>query len=144
MPKVEIKMDIEAPPKTIYDILMNDELESIWNLTVHENINIGEKKWSVKSTVGDLTSTRIEEVENKRITFDIEGSIFKKLGYIMTIKGDITEVCGWGEFDDEKNRSILEKAGDILLRCLKRFSEFIEDGGIPEDFNKKELSVVTP
>lgn len=144
MPKVEIKMDIEAPPKIIYDILMNDELESIWNLTVHENINIGEKKWSVKSTVGDLTSTRIEEVENKRITFDIEGSIFKKLGYIMTIKGDITEVCGWGEFDDEKNRSILEKAGDILLRCLKRFSEFIEDGGIPEDFNKKELSVVTP
>ena len=134
-------MDIEAPPKTIYDILMKDELESIWNLTVHENINIGEKKWSVKSTVGDLTSTRIEEVENKRITFDIDGSIFKKLGYIMTVKGNITEVCGWGEFDDEKNRSILEKAGDILLRSLKRFAVFIEDGGTPEDYNKKELTV---
>jgi len=141
MPKIEIKMDIEAPPKTIYDILMNDELESIWNLTVHENINIGEKMWSVKSTVGDLTSTRIEEVVNKRITFDIDGSIFKKLGYIMTAKGDTTEVCCWGEFDDENNRSILEKAGDILLQSLKRFTEFIEDGGTPANFNKKELIV---
>lgn len=143
MPKIEIKMDIEAPPKTIYDILMNDELESIWNLTVHENLNIGEKMWSVKSTVGDLTSTRVEEVENERITFDIEGTIFKKLGYIMTIKGDITEVCCWGEFDDENNRSILEKAGDILLRSLKVFTEFIEDGGTPENFNKKELTVIS-
>ncbi len=141
MPKIEIKMDIKAPPKTIYDILMNDELESIWNLTVHENINIGEKKWSVKSTVGNLSSTRIEEVEYERITFDIEGTIFKKLGYVMTVKGDITEVCGWGEFDNENNRSILEKAGDILLRSLKRFSEFIEDGGNPEDYNKKEITV---
>ena len=141
MPKIEIKMDIEAPPKTIYDILMNDELESIWNLTVHENINIGEKMWAVKSTVGDLTSTRVEEVENERITFDIDGTIFKKLGYIMTIKGGITEVCCWGEFNDESNRSILEKAGDILLQSLKRFTEFIEDGGTPENFNKKELTV---
>jgi hypothetical protein len=141
MVKVEIKMDIEAPPKTIYDILMNDELESIWNLTVHENINIGEKKWSVKSTVGDLTSMRIEEVENKRITFDIDGSIFNKMGYVLTEKGDITGTSIWGEFDDENNRPILMKAGDILLRSLKRFSEFIEDGGNPEDFNKKELTV---
>jgi len=141
MPKIEIKNEIEAPPKTIYDILMNDKLESIWNLTVHENINIGEKMWSVKSTVGDLTSTRIEEVENERITFDIERTIFKKLGYIMTIKGDITEVCCWGEFDDENNRSILKKAGDILLQSLKVFAEFIEDGGTPENFNKKELTV---
>jgi len=141
MPKVEVKMDANASAKTIYDILMNDELEAIWNLTVNENISVGPNKWEVKSTIGDLTSTRIEEVENKSVTFEIEGSIFTKMGYILKQKGDVTKAICWGEFDDEKNKRILESAGGVLLEGLKRFSEYIEGGGDPESFDKKRLTV---
>ncbi len=141
MPRVEIKMDAEASAKTIYDILMNDELETKWNLTVNENISVGPNKWEVKSTIGDLTSTRVEEVENKRVTFEIEGSIFTKMGYILKQKGDVTKAICWGEFDDKKNKRILESAGGVLLEGLKRFSEYIEEGGDPESFDKKQLTL---
>ena len=143
MARVEIKSDVKASAKTIYDILMNDDLEAKWNLTVNENINIGPNKWDVKSTIGDLTSTRVEAKENERITFDIEGSIFKRMGYILKSKGDTTKAVCWGEFEDIKNKKLLESAGGILLEGLKRFAEFIEEGGDPERFNKKEL-IVTP
>ncbi len=141
MPKVEVKMDANAKAKTIYDILMNDELEVKWNLTVNENVSIGPNKWEVKSTIGDLTSTRVETEENKRVSFDIEGSIFTKMGYILKPKGDTTKVTIWGEFEDEKNERILESAGGVLLEGLKRFSEYIEEGGDPESFDKKQLTV---
>ncbi len=141
MPRVEIKMDADASAKTIYDILMNDKLEPKWNLTVNENINIGPNKWEVKSTIGDLTSTRVEELENERVTYEIEGSIFTKMGFILKPKGNKTKVIGWGEFDDEKNKKILESAGGVLLEGLKRFSEYIEEGGNPESFDKKRLTV---
>ncbi|MBA7647107.1 hypothetical protein ES703_54877 [subsurface metagenome] len=132
---------MNATAKTIYDILMNDDLEAKWNLTVNENISIGPDKWEVKSTIGDLTSIRIEAKENERITFDIEGSIFNRLGYILKSKGDTTKAVCWGEFEDVKNKKLLESAGGILLEGLKRFAEFIEEGGDPERFNKKELTV---
>lgn len=67
MPRVEIEDDMKASAKTIYYILINDELESKWNLTVNELKSIGPKKWEVKSIIGDLVSTRIEEVENEKI-----------------------------------------------------------------------------
>ena len=114
-------------------------------ILLYENISIGSDKWEVKSTIGDLTSTRVEAKENERITFDIEGSIFNRMGYILKSKGDTTKdttkaVC-WGEFDDEKNKRILESAGGVLLEGLKRFAEFVEEGGDPEGFDKKQLTV---
>jgi len=141
MARVEIKSDVKASAKTIYDILMNDDFEAKWNLTVDENINIGPNKWDVKSTIGALTSTRVVAEENERISFDIDGSIFNKMGYILKPKGNTAKVVCWGEFDDEKNKKILESAGGILLEGLKRFAEFIEEGGDPERFDKKELTV---
>ncbi|MFX0083090.1 MAG: hypothetical protein ACFE94_15180 [Candidatus Hodarchaeota archaeon] len=141
MPRVEIKSDMNAKAKTIYDILMNDDLEAKWNLTVNETQSIGPDKWEVKSTIGDLTSTRVEAKENERITFDIEGSIFNRMGYILKPKGNTTKVVGWGEFEDEKNKKMLESAGGILLESLKRFAEYVEEGGDPEEFNKKALTI---
>lgn len=141
MPRVEIEDDMKATAKTIYDILINDELESKWNLTVNELKSIGPKKWEVKSTIGDLISTRIEEIENETISFDIEKSIFSKMGYILKPKGDLCHVLLWGEHEDEKNTKILTSAGGMLLDSLKRFAEFLEEGGEPEDFDKKALTV---
>ncbi len=141
MPRVEIEDDLKASSKTIYDILVNDEFEAKWNLTVNELKSIGPNKWEVKSTIGDLISTRVEEVENEKISFDIEKSIFTKMGYILKPKGDFCHVLLWGEHEDEKNKKILTSAGGMLLDSLKRFAEFMEEGGDPEDFDKKALTV---
>jgi hypothetical protein len=142
MARVEIETDINASAKAIYNILINgDDYEVKWNLTVNGLESIGPKKWNVKSTLGDLISTRVEEVENERVSLDIEESIFTKMGYILEQKGDICHVVGWGEFEDEKNKKILTSAGALLLESLKRFAEFMEEGGDPEDFDKKALTV---
>ncbi len=141
MPRVEIEDDMNASAKAIYDILINDEFEAKWNLTVNELKSIGTNKWEVKSTLGDLISTRVEEVENEKISFDIEGSIFTKMGYMLKQKGNLCHVELWGEFEDEKNNKILTSAGGLLLDSLKRFAEFMEEGGDPENFDKKALTV---
>ena len=71
----------------------------------------------------------------------IEGGIFTSMGYILSPKGDMVEVKLWGEFEDEKNEKMLVRAGETLLKCLKNFSEFIEEGGDLEDFDKKQITV---
>jgi len=71
----------------------------------------------------------------------IEGGIFTSMGYVLKSKDDLTEVVLWGEFDDEKNEKILVKAGELLLEGLKRFVEFIEEGGNLDDYDKKQISV---
>jgi len=142
MPRVEIEDDLKASAKTIYNVLIDgDTYEVKWNLTVNELKSIGPKKWEVKSTIGDLISKRVEEVENEKISLDIEGSIFTKMGYILNQKGDFCHVVLWGEFEDEKNTKILTSAGGILLDSLKRFAEFMEEGGDPENFDKKALTI---
>ena len=142
MPRVEINDDVKASAKTIYDILIDgDTYEVKWNLTVNELKSIGPNKWEVKSTIGDLTSTRVEEIENEKITLDIDGSIFTKMGYILKPKGDLCNIILWGEFENEKHRKMLISAGNMLLESLKRFVEFMEEGGEPESFDKKALTV---
>ena len=141
MPRVELEDDMKASAKTIYDILVNDEFEAKWNLTVDKLNSIGPNKWEVKSTIGDLISTRVEEVENEKVSFDIEKSIFSKMGYILKQKGNLCHVDLWGEHEDEKNNKILTSAGGMLLDSLKRFAEFMEEGGDPENFDKKALTV---
>ena len=71
----------------------------------------------------------------------IEGGIFTSMGYVLNPKGDIVEATIWGEFDEEKNEKMLIKAGEILLESLKRYVMFIEEGGNPENYDKKQITV---
>ena len=105
--RIERKIEIKTSPKKIYDILNNDELETIWNITVNESTTIAPDKYSVKSTVGDFTSTVTERLENEKISYSMEGSAFSKLGYIVSPKGDGSEVSIWAEIDDEKQEKCL-------------------------------------
>ncbi|MFX1412129.1 MAG: hypothetical protein ACFFA6_17445, partial [Promethearchaeota archaeon] len=79
-----------------------------------------------------------ERVENERISMDIEGGPFSKMGYVLNPKGDSTEVMGWAEFEDPNQESILGMAGDMLLESLKKYVDHLESGGSPAEYNKKK------
>lgn len=138
MAKFERRVEINASPNKIYDILNDETLEEKWNITVKKLSTIEPDKYSVKTTVGDIISKVTERVENERISMDIEGGPFNKMGYVLTPKGDSTEVMGWAEFEDPNQESILGMAGDMLLESLKKYVDYLESGGNPTEYNKKK------
>jgi hypothetical protein len=138
LPKLERKVEINTSPKKIYDILNDDSLETIWNITVKESNEIGPDKYSVKTTVGDMISTITERVSDERISFALEGGPFSKMGYILTPKGEGSEATIWAEIEDESLEKMLGTAGEMLLESLKKFAEYREAGGAVEDYNKKK------
>jgi hypothetical protein len=141
LPRVERKIEINAPQKDIFNILNNTMEGPKWNLAVKDISKISETKFDIKSTVGDFTTIRTETIEPEKLSMDIEGGIFNSMGYTLIPKGDMVEASIWGEFDDEKNEKVLVKAGELLLQCLKNYSEFLEEGGNPDDFDKKQITV---
>ena len=141
IPRTEIKIEINAPVKRVFDILDNIKDSARWNLAVSEIPEIFDGKFDVKSTVGDFLLFRGETIKNEKLSLKIEGGIFSSMGYLLSPKGDITEALLWGEFDDEKNEKILVKAGEVLLECLKNFAEYLEDGGNPDEFDKKQIII---
>ncbi len=139
--RVERYIEINASQRKIFDILDDASLGAKWNLAANEITQISEGKFAVKSTVGDFTSIRTETVEPNKISMRIEGGVFNSMGYILNPKGDMVNATIWGEFDDEKNEKMLVKAAELLLKGLKNFSEFLEEGGNPDDFDKKQITV---
>ncbi|MFX0043730.1 MAG: SRPBCC family protein [Candidatus Hodarchaeota archaeon] len=138
MAKIERKVEINSSPKKIYDILNDETLEEKWNITVKKLTTIEPDKYSVKTTVGDIISTVIVRDENKEISMEIEGGPFSKMGYVLTPKGDSAKVMLWAEFENPEQESILGMAGDMLLESLKKYVDFLEDGGNPAEYNKKK------
>ena len=141
IPRVERNIEINAPVKNVYDILDDAKQGIKWNLPVTEMSQISEGIYVIKSNLGEFTSTRIESIKNEKISMDIKGGIFSKMGYILNSKGELTEVTLWGEFENTKNEKVLVKAGELLLEGLKSFAEFLEEGGDPDEFDKKQISV---
>jgi len=137
MPRVDRKIEINASQKRIFDILDDAMLGPKWNIALNELTKISENTYAAKSTVGDFTSIRTETVEPDKISMKIEDGIFNSMGYILSPKGDMVEATIWGDFNEEKNEKILVKSAEILLKGLKNFAEFLEEGGNPDDFDKK-------
>ena len=139
--RVEIVSEINASQKRIFDILDDTSNSAKWTLPVDEITEISKDTYSVKSTVGDFNLIRTETEELEKLSMRIEGGIFNSMGYILSPKGDMVDVKLWGEFDDEKNEKILMTAGEMLLKGLKHYAEFLEEGGNPDDFDKKQITV---
>jgi len=141
MPRVERNIEIKASQSQIFKILDDTPTSLIWNLTVKEVEKIDEGQFAIKSTVGDFTSIRTETVIDESISVKIEGGIFTDMGYILRPMGEVVDVSIWGEFDDEKNEKVLIKAGELLLESLKKYSEFLEAGKNPDNYDKKQITV---
>jgi hypothetical protein len=137
MPKLERKLDISASQDTIWKIIDNDDDYPRWNIVVNEVKKLGEGKYFFKTNVGDVNSTRIETNPPNSLAATQEGSPMTSLGYSLKPKGDLVEATIWSEFDDAGQEPILGIAGEMLLKSLKKYAEYLDSGGNPDEFNKK-------
>ena len=140
--RIEKKIDIKSTPKRIYDIVIDGEIIAKWNLGIDDIQEREEgKEFLLKSTIGDILITSWDLVENEKATWHIEQSDMNSIGYILKPKGDIVETTVWVDFENKKLRKSFEKAGDLTLKSLENFVNFIEEGGDIEDYDKKQLMV---
>ena len=138
----EKKIEIKSSPKRIYDILIDADIITKWNIGVDEITNKEEgKEYFLKSSIGDILIVDWEEVENERITWHMKDSTMNSIGYILEPKGNIVETTLWVDLDNEKLAKGYEKVGELTLKALKNYIDFLEEGGHPEDFDKKQLMV---
>jgi hypothetical protein len=136
MPKLEKNIEINASLQKVYDVL-NDYLNlPVWNIVVTECKQIGTNKYFLKTNVGDVINTEIENVPGERMTSTQEGSPMQKIGYIFSSKEDSVIVTLWTEFELEDQRFVLDMAGDLFLKSLKVYIDFLSSGGDPKDYKK--------
>lgn len=136
MPSIELKIEIDSPVEKIYEIL-NDYLAlPRWNIVVTECTQLEPKKYFLKTNVGDVTNTEIENIPLEKMTSIQEGSPMQKMGYTFEDKGDSTIVTLWAEFELEDQRNIMEMAGDLFLKSLKVYTDYLSSGGNPEEYKK--------
>ncbi|MHA1105647.1 MAG: SRPBCC family protein [Promethearchaeota archaeon] len=136
MPKLEKSIEINAPVQKVYEIL-NDYLSlPVWNIVVTECEQTGPNKYFLKTNVGDVINTEIENIPEERMTSKQEGSPMQKIGYIFSPKGDSVVVKLWTEFELEDQRFVLDMAGDLFLKSLKVYVDFLSSGGNPKDYKK--------
>ena len=136
MPRIDKKHLLNAPVEKVYEILNNYHSLSLWNIVVNEVNEIKPKKYFLKTNVGDITNTEIENIPLKKMTSTQEGSPMEKIGYIFESKGDKTEVTIWTEFELENQKSVLDIAADLFMKSLVVFIDYLMSGGNPEEYKK--------
>lgn len=140
MPRIERKIEIDSSPESIFSIVMDAGIVSRWNPAV-DDAEQSPDNLLLKTNLGDLNIINTESVENESMMIEVEKGNINSIGYFLTPKKDKTEVKLWGEFNDKKYTKTYKNVADLILKSLKRYSDFIEGGGNPEDFNKKQLLV---
>ena len=136
MPRIDKKHLLNAPVEKVYEILNNYDSLPVWNIVVNEVSEMEPKKYFLKTNVGDIINTEIENIPLKKMTSTQEGSPMEKIGYIFESKGEKTEVTIWTEFELESQMSVLDIAADLFMKSLVVFIDFIMEGGNPEDYEK--------
>lgn len=138
LPRVERSVDISAPQEKIFKIIDEDNDYARWNIVVNEVTELGPGNYFFKTNVGDVTSTRIETNAPESLSATQEGSPMTSLGYILKPKGDVVEATIWAEFDDASQEQLLGIAGEMLVKSLKKYAEYLEAGGNPDEYDKKK------
>jgi len=136
LPIAEKIIEIKASVEKVYEILNDYMGLPRWNIVVNEIEQLESKKYFLKTNVGDVTNIEIENIPHEKMTSIQEGSPMKKIGYIFEPKGDVTKVTLWTEFELEDQRMIMEMAGDLFLKSLKVYIDYLVAGGNPEEYKK--------
>jgi hypothetical protein len=136
MPRIDKKQLLNAPVEKVYEILNNYDSLPVWNIVVNEVTEMEPKKYFLKTNVGDIINTEIENIPLEKMTSTQEGSPMEKIGYIFESKGEKTEVTIWTEFELESQMSVLDIAADLFMKSLFVFIDFIMEGGNPKDYEK--------
>ena len=140
--RMEKKIEIKSSLKRIYDIIVDAEIITKWNIGVDEITEKEEgEEYLLKSALGDILIVDWEQVENESATWYLKDNDMNSIGYILELKGDIVETTLWVDSDNEKLIKSYEKVGELTLKSLKNFVDFLEEGGDPEDFDKKQIMV---
>ncbi|MFX0048100.1 MAG: SRPBCC family protein [Candidatus Hermodarchaeota archaeon] len=136
MPIIELKKEISSSVEKVYEIL-NDYLAlPRWNIIVTECTQLESKKYFLKTNVGDITNIEVENIPYKKMTSIQEGSPMQKIGYIFEPIDDKTIVTLWAEFELEDQREVMDTAGDLFLKSLKVYADYLSAGGNPEEYKK--------
>jgi hypothetical protein len=139
--KIEKKIEINSSASKIYEVVTDEDVVSLWNPSVDSVSQPTEDKYFLKSSVGDLNIVSWETVENERATWTLDMSNLNQIGYILKSMGEIVEVTLWIDFDNKKLKKGYLKVGELVLNGLKRYVEFLEDGGDPKEYDKKAVLV---
>ena len=139
MPKLERKIKIESTPENIYKILIDGLNTPKWNPSVTAVTPLDDDKIQLETDVGGITIIKTETDENKSATWYTEKSDMNSIGYILTPRANKTEVEIRTEFDDKKLLKLYKKTADTILTGLKKYVDYIEDGGDPALYKKWEV-----
>ncbi|MGB5910703.1 MAG: hypothetical protein WBH31_05865 [Promethearchaeia archaeon] len=136
MPYIERKVNIYTSRNRIFDILNNTLNLPKWNLVVNGVAQLTSEKFFVKTTIGDMMSTRLETKIDEKITISLEGGPMEKMGYKLSAKENNTEVIIWADFYNEEDREKLDLLGDLFLKSLKKYAEYLQASGNPNTYKK--------
>ena len=136
MPKIARNIDINTNPEKIYNILTDGEQTVKWNPIVNEITLLEEKKYLLKSTIGDMTINKIEKVKDVYVKWRMEQSDLHSMGYTLVEKLPISKVELWVEFENKALKKKYKEAADLTLEGLKKYIEFIEAGGNIKEYDK--------
>ena len=139
MPRLERKIGIKTTPDKIFNIVTDRMETPRWNPTVSGISSITDEKIQLETDVGPITIVDVETEENKSATYHMEKSDMSLMGYIITPKSNNTEVKIWTEFANKKLSKLYKKTADLALAGLKKYAEFIEEGGNPKHYEKSEI-----
>ncbi|MFX1365482.1 MAG: SRPBCC domain-containing protein [Promethearchaeota archaeon] len=141
MPIIERNIEINAPTNKVWEILLNRDFIPKWNFSVKEISELEPGKILMKTNVGDYISTRTEIIENEKICMKADHPEFGEYCFILKEKGDMTELSYSVDYKTITKEKIQARSLEILLKEIKKFVEYLEDGGEPDEYDRKQILV---
>jgi len=139
MPILERKIEINSSSKKVWEVLSDIEHMPKWNIAIKEIKELEPNKYSVKSYMGDYTSINTERIENKKTTSKVDHPEFTGYGFILNEKEDITDLTYWVDVPKITREKIQARSLEINLKNIQNFVEYLEDGGDPDEYDKKQI-----
>lgn len=142
MPKGETDFEINAPVKKVWEVLADIERWPKWQIDKKEMKELEPNKYFEKTTSGDYTITITESIENERMSVKVDHPEITGASYILNEKGVMTVVsCGVDYKGILANEKMIVRSLKIKTRALKKYVEYLEDGGDPNEYDSKQILV---